>query len=333
MSNFIIEAPQEGDRAERKANGLPPFKVLNYKSGKTGELYAKTAHEKNIEYFANGDVGFSYYDKEIGTVNIKEGTFALLGMFWKLNTYTGGKKDLDRWSSNMVLDIKRDEMQIYRNGEPTKYKGIYRELKDQTIWTKETKIGLFLVMMELATEKLYAIELTNTVKNGVKRAVLKAYSKPISAQSIEREGLYGLFDSPDNFHTFTLMGCNLANEKGMPYKGEKGEGDGYFMPHFQCGILRREKAPDIATKLLEARTAFFSVLEERMGAKPEAAKEAPALKDYEVPEEESLGELLARHNIAPGGGVVASSGTATAHAIANAKRDPFAEDDPNDLPF
>lgn len=332
MSNFIIETPQEGDRVERKANGLPPFKVLNYKSGKTGELYAKTAHDKNVQYFENGDVGFSYYDKEIGTVNIKEGTFALLGMFWKLNTYTGGKKDLDRWSSNMVLDIKRDEMQVYRNGEPTKFKGIYRDLKDQNIWTKETKIGLFWVVMELATEKLYAIELTNTVKNGVKRAVLKAYSKPISSQSIEREGLYGLFDSPDNFHTFSLMGCNLANEKGMPYKGEKGEGDGYFMPHFQCGILRREKAPEIATKLLEARTAFFSVLEERMGAKIETVKESFAGRS-EIEEEESFSDMLAKHNIGAGQGVVASGGTATAHAIANAKRDPFADDDPNDLPF
>ena len=128
------------------------------------------------------------------------------------------------------------------------------------------------------------------------------------------------------------MGCNLANEKGMPYKGETGEGDGYFMPHFQCGILRREKAPEIATKLLEARTAFFSVLEERMGAKIETVKESFTGRS-EIEEEESFSDLLKKHNVAPGYNVVASGGTSTAHAIANAKRDPVADDDPNDLPF
>lgn len=323
MANFQFDAPVDTDRAERKGNSLPPFKILNYKSGKTGELGSKKlSPETAKEYFANGDVGFSYYDKELGTIHVKEGTFALLGLFWKLNTYTGGKKDIDRYSSNMVLDIKRDEMQIYRNGEPTKHKGIYKELKEQNIWEKETKISMYWVMMELTTDKIYAIEMTNTVKNGIKRSVLKAYSKPISAQSIEREGLYGLFDSPDNFHCFTLLGCNLANEKGMPYKFERNEGDSYFMPHFQLGILRREKQPQVADKLLATRNAFFTALAEKQG------KDVITQPAYEKVEdkEDSLGDIVWPE------AEKMKSGTAAAQSIAAARRDPF-EEDPNDLPF
>lgn len=330
---FQFDAPQQGDRMERKSGGLPPFKVLNYKSGKTGELAARSfTAETAKEHFANGEIGFSFYDKEIGTVNVQEGTFALLGLYWKLSTYNGGQnKNGDRWTSNMVLDIRRDEMQIYKNGEPTSYKGTYRDLKEKNLWSKETKIGMYWVMMELESEKLYAIELTNTVKNGFKRSVLKAYSKPITGQSLEREGLFGLFDSPDNFHCFALLGANLANEKGMPYKGEKGEGDSYFMPHFGCQILRKERAPEMVEKLNAARSAFFSALAERQVSASPAPQEAKAQRDPD--EEESLSDLLGRHNITPGHGVVASGGTATANKIAAAKRDPFAEEDPNDLPF
>lgn len=323
--NFI-EAPQEGDRMERKVNALPPFKVLNYKSGKTGLVNTKLyTPETPKQFFDDGDVGFSYYDKEKGVINVKEGTFALLGMYWKLSTYTGGQnKGGDRYTSNMVLDIRNDILRVYKNGEPTKHSGTYRQLKDQGVWSKETKIGMYWLLMEITTEQLYAVELTNTVKNGIKRSVLKAYSKPITAQTIQGEGLFGLFDSPDNFHTFTLLGANLANETGMPFKYDKSEGDAYFMPHFQCGILRKEKAPELATKLQEAREAFFTILKER-NSKGDVPADIEPIK--EAANESSLGVF-----IWPAAKAM-SSGTSTAHAIAAAKRDPFAEDDPNDLPF
>lgn len=324
MQNFQFDAPVDTDRGERKSS-LPPFKVLNYKSGKTGELGSRDlTPEKAKEYFANGDVGFSYYDKELGTVHVKEGTFALLGMYWKLNTYTGKQKDIDRYSSNMVLNIKRDEMQVYRNGEPTKYRGTYKSLKEQNIWTKETKISMYWVVQELVSEKIFAIEMTNTVKNGIKRAVLKAYSKPINAQSIEREGLYGLFDSPDNFHCFTLLGCNVANEKGMPYKYEKNAGDSYMMPHFQLGILRREKQPLVAEKLLATRNTFFTALAE----KQTKDVSSPATEKIQETESEgSLGDFVWPEATK----IITKGGIATAQSIAPARHDPF--DDVDDMPF
>lgn len=328
---FQFDAPQEGDRSERKSGGLPPFKVLNYKSGKTGELAARSFTAETAKgHFANGEIGFSFYDKEMGTINVQEGTFALLGLYWKLSTYNGGQnKNGDRWTSNMVLDIRRDEMQIYKNGEITNYKGTYRDLKEKNLWSKETKIGMYWVMMELESEKLYAIELTNTVKNGFKRSVLKAYSKPITGQSLEREGLFGLFDSPENFHCFTLLGANLANEKGMPYKGEKGEGDSYFMPHFGCQILRKERAPEMVEKLNAARSAFFSALAERQVSASPVLQEAKAQPIEQAEEkEESLSDLLSRH----GAGQYSSGGTSTAQKISAAKRDPFA-DEVDDMPF
>jgi hypothetical protein len=318
MADFEFDKPAEGDRAERQSS-MPPFKVLNYKSGKTGELHAKaTTPEQVKQFFVNGDVGFSFYDKEIGSTNVQEGTFALLGMYWKLNTYTGGKNDVDRYTSNMVLDIKKDEMQVYRNGEPTKYKGTYRELKEQNIWTKETRISLYWVVMELVSDRLFAMELSNTVKNGIKRAVLKAYSKPITAQSIEREGLFGLFDSPDNFHCFILRGANMANAKGMPYKGEKGEGDGYCMPHFECVILRREKSPNVAQALSETRKAFFTALAEKQRQGAPAARQEE--EDVEIVE--SLKDIDWKQPL-PGANV--------AQAMMSAKSDPFESGD--DLPF
>lgn len=318
MENFIFESPREGDRTERTGGGLPPFKVLNYKSGKTGELHAKATTPEQVKaFFTNGDIGFTFYDKEIGIIPVQEGTFALLGLFWKLNTYTAGDKSADRFSSNMVMDIKNGTMKLFKNGEPTKYEGTYKSLKEQNIWGKETKITMYWVVMEVSTERLFAMPLTSTVKNGIKRSVLKAYSKPITAQGIEREGLYGLFDSPDNFHAFTLLGANIANGKGMPYRGDKGEGDGYCMPHFQCVIIRREKAPELADKLLATRKAFFGSLIDRQNVEPAVAKEKPTsvLEEIEWPD--------TTENPLPGAGV--------AQAIVKAKRDPFTEED--DLPF
>lgn len=321
MTDFQFDKPTEGDRVERQSS-MPPFKVLNYKSGKTGELSAKTISPEQVKaFFANGDIGFSFYDKEIGTVNVQEGTFALLGMYWKLNTYTGGKPDIERFTSNMVLDIKRDEMQIYRNGEPTKFRGIYRDLKDQNLWGKETRVSPYWVVMELTTDRLFAMELSNTVKNGIKRAVLKAYSKPVTAQSIDREGLFGLFDSPDNFHCFILKGANMANAKGMPYKGEKGEGDGYCMPHFECVILRREKSPNVVDALNETKKVFFTALAEKQHTPSKVeAKEAVAAEEAV----ESLKDMDWSKATLPGANV--------AQAISVAKRDPFESGD-DDLPF
>jgi len=266
MENFSFDTPQETDRGQQ-AGGLPPFRVLNYRSGKTSEMVAKRFDPDAAKsYFDAGDVGFSYYDKEAqGAVPVKEGVFALLGLYWKLNTFTGADKNAIRYTSNMVLNIREDKMRVYANGDATQHEGTYRELKAGGIWGAETKIGMFWLMLELTTEKLYAIELTNAVKNGFKVATMKAYNKPISAASIEKEGLFGLADSPDNFHVYTFTGVSVCDVDGLPYKGKN---DAYFVPQFSLGIIRAEKHPGIADKCRSAKEAFFSSIRTRLSAPP-----------------------------------------------------------------
>jgi hypothetical protein len=313
MDNFQFDAPQESDRGTQ-TGGIPAFRVLNYRSGKTSEMVAKRFDADSAKtYFEAGDVGFSYYDKEHGgPVPVKEGVFALLGLYWKLNTFTGADKNAIRYTSNMVLNIREDKMRVYANGDATQHEGTYKELKAKGIWGAETKIGMFWLMLELATEKLYAIELTNAVKNGFKVSVMKAYNKPISAQSIEKEGLFGLADSPDNFHVFTFAGVSVCDVDGLPYKGKN---DAYFVPQFSCGIIRREKHPEVANKCQAARESFFSAIRARLSApqapQAEAAQAEPA---------------------SPLSGVTLPAGWSFDEEPAPAVKDPFA-DGATDLPF
>lgn len=260
---YTFDSPKEGDRSSSQGSGLPPFKVLNYRSGKTAEMVAKHFQPDAAKtYFEANDVGFAYYDKEhAGTVPVKNGVFALLGTYWKLGTFTGNDKDAIRYSSNIVLNIRDDKMRVYANGEATSHEGTYNELKSKAIWGQETKVSLFWLMLELTTDRLYAVEMTNAVKNGFKTAVMKAYGKPITPQSIEKENLFGLSDSPDNFHSFSFHGVEVCDVSGMPYKGKK---EAYFIPQFNCGIIRREKHPEIAEKLQSARDSFFGVIRSRL---------------------------------------------------------------------
>lgn len=258
MNVPVFEKPNEADRGQQ-AGGLPQFRLLNYRSGKTPELAAKRYTQETAgQYHESGDVGFSYYDKEAATnVPVKEGSFALLGSYWKLNTFTGADKNAIRYTSNMVLNIRDDRMTLYANGDKTLNEGTYRELKEAGIWGAETKIGLYWLMQDVVTGKLYSMELTNTVKNGIKVAVLKAYGKPVSKMSIDKEGLFGLADSPDNFHVFTFVGITISDAEGMPYQNK---GDAYFAPIFSCGIMRREVQPELVEQALAARHSFFDKL-------------------------------------------------------------------------
>lgn len=287
-----FDLPNEADRGQQ-TGGLPQFRILNYRAGKTPELAAKRYTEETAaQYHESGDVGFSYWDKEAtANVPVKEGVFALLGSYWKLNTFTGADKNAVRYTSNMVLNIRDDKMTIYANGDKTNHEGIYRELKEKGIWGAETKIGLYWLMLDIVNDKLYSIELTNTVKNSFKVAVLSAYRKPVTKTSIDKEGLFGLADSPDNFHVFTFAGITLNDTEGMPYKGK---GDAYFAPQFKCGIMRWENQAELVEKAIAARQSFFDNLKSRKAGFIEPTQnldkklETPSSKIPDLPEGWSL---------------------------------------------
>ena len=270
IMSFSFDKPTEQDR--QTSGGLPAFRLLQYRAAKTPPHMAKQLTAEAVkDFFDQGTVGFSYWDKEKEhAVSLKEGTFVLLGQYWKLGTYTGGDKNAVRYTSNMVLNIKDDIMRVYANGDATQHEGTYRQLKDKGIWGAETKISLYWVVWNLDTKELCSIQLTSTVKNGFKVAVLKAYGKPVNRQTVEKEGLYGLTDG-ENFHVFQYNGVAVATPEGTQYKGE---GEAYFQPRFECGVLRAEKNPEEHAVCALQKELFFGAIKT---TRPTTAEPAAAI--------------------------------------------------------
>lgn len=270
----MFEAPNANDRIQ-SSSGLPKFQSLAFKAGKTPKAYSDVSNEKEQSLLSSGNLGFTVWDSEDKVVKpMPIGTsFILLGHYWKLNTFTGKDPNAVKYSSNMITDIKNHKLTVYANGNRTDHQGFYSDLKAKNIWTAETKIALFYLVKEWETGQLYSIELSNTVKNGIKRATLKAYGSPITAANLEKENVFSFAGKDDVFHVFQYNGLIRVNEKGMPYKGEP---DMYFAPDLNCGVIRKENMAEKVSEAVESRNAFFDVLDSRQNqSTTEVATAAP----------------------------------------------------------
>lgn len=244
MQNDFFDAPPEG----AIQHGFERLKSLTYKACKTPKAYAQHADaEASVR---QGDLGFSWYDKESRTkVHVPELTFVALEFYAGISGYDGGNTSY--WS-NRVRDTRNDPMVMFSSANPKTpmLSGLYAgksasATKVATIDGQPLPEGasftIFCKAWCLQLSEVVEIQLSAGVQEGMKVAVSDADARAGRRTDPEKIFLLGLTNG-DYLWGFSLTGYEKTDKNWKPYAGD---GDLFFRPLFHAGVLNAQKSPDL----------------------------------------------------------------------------------------
>lgn len=255
MQDFL-DAPPEG--ATNTGGSFEKFKGITYKACKTPKAYAQ--HADAAASVTQGNLGFSWYDKESRTKNtLPELTFVALEFYAGVSGYDGS--DTSYWS-NRAKDTRDEPLALFSSHSPKTpiVSGLYKGKAANgggvaTIGGQPIPNGAsFTVYCKafcLQLREVVEIEVSSAVQEGMKIAVSDADARAGRRTDPEKVFILGLANG-DYLWGFHLSGYEACNREWKPYDGN---GDLFFRPVFHAGILNAQKQQDLHATCVREQSA------------------------------------------------------------------------------
>lgn len=294
MNNYF-DAPPEG--ATPTSGGERPLHI-QYKSGKIPQTFAASAVPNWVEnQVANGQIGFSYFDKESRQkVSMPKMTFVILEVYAGVTGYDG--QSVNYWS-NRVLDTRYETLRVYAsNHQGPIASGIYSQI--QSLLPDGAKYTKFALAYCIELDRVVEIELSANCERGMKKGIADAEIKTGRNTKWEKVFILGLAQN-DHLWGFILNGYARVDREGNDYSGK---GDLFFEPVFHAGILNPIKQPELHSKCVDLQLderARHKAYREKYAQQEQAAVPAstapavvPSLADVQKDDEIFIPEKPAR---------------------------------------
>lgn len=270
--NNPFDAPPEGaiPTGQNRANSV------KYKNTKgIGKDFSSDITPQWIsEKFAAGQYGFSMYNSDDKTSTaMPDFTFVILAVYSGISGYNPDKKE--RFWSNRAKDTRDEPLFVKSNlVDGPILSGIYsKDIKD--FLPKGAKYTKFIKAYCLQTESVVEITLSAMVEAAIQKAIASTDATEKKQKEWDRVFLLSIADN-DHLWGLHLKGHTTTDIKGNAYSGE---GDLFFSPVFQAGVVNPAKSPDLHAKCAQLQNeerALHESYKQRNADKGPTETSAPA---------------------------------------------------------
>lgn len=224
----VFDKPNRSDLG--KGTVRPFERSIEYAAGKTAEIYVAQTSEEFLK--EKGKLGFYYYDKERGhnvgmdnEVLVHLATFTQL--YGKVFDSRGGRPQV--YWSNLVQDSRAEPFTLfsgYGQGRVPIATGLYRNIAGQL--PAGVHFRIVFAVYSPGMDEVFLLPFTKLIERGV----VKSISESIGIR--ERDvRLFSLADAA--IWGFRHKGYEETDAYGETFQGL---GDLFFMPVFECGVIR-----------------------------------------------------------------------------------------------
>jgi hypothetical protein len=262
-----FESPTRDDIPTRSSSEIPWSKRIEYKSGKTPQVFAADATPDKVK------AGFSHYDKKAGakvlhknfTASIVAMTFGVSGTVQDGNYYVN-------YFSNLVFDTRTQPIEVFhfmKSGDEWKKhviaSGFYNEFKgDLPDGVGYCKV---LICWIHETQELVSINVSAQVEVALKEAIAEA-----TATSLHKISIFEISKSEDRFWAIKFSG--EFTKRTRDGKTWEGQGDMFFCPSFVAKVTTAEKFTVLA-EMKQAVKEYIEATEDAVWRATKGAKPTP----------------------------------------------------------
>lgn len=188
-----------------------------------------------------------YEREEKKNIALPQFDFIVLEVYAGVSGYDG--ESVSFWSSR-AKDTRIEPLTVYASNHDSPIaKGIYKQIKDTM--PKGAKYTKFVKAYCLQTKSTVEIVLSAMVEAAMQKAIAATESSEKKRSEWDRVFILSLADN-DHLWGFHLTGHTTTDIKGNEYAGD---GDLFFSPVFQAGIVDPQKRPDLHKTCVEAQSA------------------------------------------------------------------------------
>lgn len=297
MQDNFFDAPPEGAIQQ----GFERFKSITYKACKTPKAYAQ--HADASASVAQGHLGFSWYDTENKQkVQVSALTFVALEFYAGISGFDG--ESVSYWS-NRARDTRKDPLVLFSSQSPKTpiLSGMYsgKSASGAGVATiggqpipRGANFTVFCKAWCIQLSEVVELQLPSGVQEGMKIAVSDADARAGRRTDPEKIFLLGLASS-DYLWGFHLTGYEKCGKDWKPYTGN-GDGDLFFRPMFQAGILNAEKQPELHATCVREQNAERA-RHEAYRAKYAAQPAQPEPQQTRMPAPDAVGNTTQTYDL------------------------------------